>query len=407
MGKNGKKTIGLFRRCAVAGTLLFITLFTLPVHAEETNELIKEKEDGISKTKEERQQLQQSLTDVQQVKKSLDAQKADLNQYITSLDAEVARIEQNIEDLGVRITAKEQEIVVTQAELDAAIAVQQAQYEAMKQRIRFMYERGDRYYLELIFESLSYSEILNKAAYIEKLEEYDRNKLNEYAEQTRLVEVTKQELEEEKQTLEETRQTLEQEQTSLEAIREEKKKQLEAIMAQIEEKQKAIAAYEASIAAANSEIEALERQIKEERARLARLNAPHYDGGMFSWPCPSTTYITDEFGWRTHPIFGDRRFHSGIDIGAGYGASIVSAYSGTVVSAGYSSSMGNYVMIDHGDDLYTIYMHCSKLQVSTGQNVSKGQQIGLVGSTGNSTGPHLHFGVRLNGAYVSPWNYLR
>ena len=400
-------------RCALTGTLLFICFggqalgrAALPVYAEETNDLIREKEEGISKAKEERQQIQKNLTDVKAVKQSLDEQKNDLNQYITSLDAQVAQIELNIEALNESITVKEGEIAATQIELDAAIAVQEAQYEAMKQRIRYMYERGDHYYLELIFGALNYSDILNKAAYIEKLEEYDRKKLEEYEEQCRIVELTKTQLEEEKETLEETRNSLHQEEEALKEIREEKKKQLETIMAQIEEKQKAIAAYEASIAAANNEINALEAAIKAERARLAEANRPHYDGGMFRWPCPSTTYITDEYGWRVHPIFGDRRFHSGLDIGAGYGAAIVAAYRGTVVAAAYSSSMGNYIMIDHGDDLYTIYMHCSKLQVSTGQSVSAGQQIGLVGSTGNSTGPHLHFGVRKNGAYVSPWGYL-
>ena len=97
----------------------------------------------------------------------------------------------------------------------------------------------------------------------------------------------------------------------------------------------------------------------------------------------------------------------GIDIGAQYGASIVAAYSGTVVAATYNASMGNYIMIDHGDGLYTIYMHASALYVSTGQEVTAGQNIAAVGSTGRSTGPHLHFGVRLNGSYVSPWNYLK
>jgi murein DD-endopeptidase MepM/ murein hydrolase activator NlpD len=108
-----------------------------------------------------------------------------------------------------------------------------------------------------------------------------------------------------------------------------------------------------------------------------------------------------------HPTLGVQKMHNGIDLAAPTGSSILAAYSGTVVAAAYSSTMGNYIMIDHGDGLYTIYMHASALYVSTGQEVSAGQNIAAVGSTGRSTGPHLHFGVRLNGSYVSPWNYLK
>lgn len=101
-----------------------------------------------------------------------------------------------------------------------------------------------------------------------------------------------------------------------------------------------------------------------------------------------------------------QQFHNGVDMAAPNGSPILAAYSGTVVAAAYNGSMGNYIMIDHGDDLYTIYMHASALYVSKGAQVSRGDQIGAVGSTGRSTGPHLHFSVRLNGSYVSPWNYI-
>ena len=144
-----------------------------------------------------------------------------------------------------------------------------------------------------------------------------------------------------------------------------------------------------------------------EKAQLAAENRKTYDGGMFAWPCPSYTRVSSDYGTRIHPILHIERFHNGIDLAAPGGSPILAAYSGRVVAAAYSSSMGNYVMIDHGSGLYTIYMHASALSVSAGQEVQKGQQIGAVGSTGRSTGNHLHFSVRLNGSYVSPWNYLR
>ena len=124
-------------------------------------------------------------------------------------------------------------------------------------------------------------------------------------------------------------------------------------------------------------------------------------------PCPNYTRISDDYGNRMHPILNVEKFHNGVDFAAPSGSPILAAYDGDVVAAGYSSSMGNYIMIDHGDSLYTIYMHASALYVSTGQSVGKGDKIAAVGSTGRSTGPHLHFGVRLNGNYVSPWKYLK
>jgi murein DD-endopeptidase MepM/ murein hydrolase activator NlpD len=127
---------------------------------------------------------------------------------------------------------------------------------------------------------------------------------------------------------------------------------------------------------------------------------------MFTWPCPSYTRISDDYGMRLHPTLGINKMHNGIDLAAPAGSPILAAYNGTVVAASYEASMGNYVMINHGDGLYTVYMHCSKLYVSQGQSVTKGQTIAAVGTTGRSTGNHLHFGVRLNGSYVSPWNYL-
>ena len=125
------------------------------------------------------------------------------------------------------------------------------------------------------------------------------------------------------------------------------------------------------------------------------------------WPCPSSKRVTSDYGPRTSPTNGASSNHKGIDIGAAYGADIVAADGGTVLVATYSSSGGNYVIIDHGGGLCTVYMHASSLTVSAGQTVSKGQVIAKVGSTGISTGNHLHFGVSVNGVYVNPWNYLK
>jgi murein DD-endopeptidase MepM/ murein hydrolase activator NlpD len=161
--------------------------------------------------------------------------------------------------------------------------------------------------------------------------------------------------------------------------------------------------YEAEIQAQNELIAAIKRA-EAEKAAAGIVDA--YNGGAFKWPCPSSTRVTSPYGERVSPTTGASTNHKGIDIGASYGADIIAAADGTVRAATYSSSAGNYVMIDHGGGLYTVYMHASSLLVSEGQTVSAGQVIAKVGSTGISTGNHLHFGVSLNGSYVSPWNYL-
>ncbi|MFI3213211.1 MAG: M23 family metallopeptidase, partial [Eubacteriales bacterium] len=176
--------------------------------------------------------------------------------------------------------------------------------------------------------------------------------------------------------------------------------EITAYESDISTQQEAIEAYEEELAQQTQLISDLEKAISELESSLT------YDGGMFQWPVPSYKYISSDYGYRINPITGAEQFHSGVDMAAASGAPILAAYDGQVVAAAYSSSMGNYIMIDHGDALYTIYMHCSALYVSTGATVSKGDKIAAVGTTGSSTGNHLHFGVRLNGSYVNPWNYL-
>lgn len=375
--------------------------------AELTNDSIKQKEAEIKKAKEEKTSLQSSLTNVKELKKQLEQSKTSLSNYITELDASLAEIQAKIEELKTMITEKEAEIDAKQEELDEAVAVQEAQYDAMKARIKFMYEKGDTMYLELLFESDTFGELLNKAEYIEMLSSYDREKLDEYVAQAEYVSLCKESLEEERSVLEEAKAAQEEEEDSMNTLISAKEQEINAVSADIKNKEAAIAEYEADIAAQNETIAALEKAVAEERARLAAEQGRKYDGGVFTWPAPSYTRISDDYGNRIHPTLGIEKFHNGIDMAAPGGSAILAAYDGTVVAADYSSSMGNYVMIDHGDSLYTIYMHASALYVSKGTEVSKGQKIAAVGSTGRSTGNHLHFSVRKNGSYVNPWSYLR
>jgi murein DD-endopeptidase MepM/ murein hydrolase activator NlpD len=374
-----------------------------------TSESIREKEREIEKAKEEVSGLKNSKTDVEKLKKELEQSKNDLTAYVQQLDGQLADIQEKIAQYNTMITEKEKEIEETARDLDEAQARQEQQYEAMKKRIQFMYERSDSFYMETLFGSNSITGIVNRADYIEALSRYDRDKLDEYVETRKYVELCKEELEVEKQLLDETREAVEQEEASVNTLIGEKEAQIVSVSGDIANKEAAIKEYEAMIAQENAEIAALEKAVAEERARLEAENAQAriYNGGMFAWPCPGYKRISDEYGNRMHPILGVEKFHNGLDMAAASGTPILAAYDGDVVAADYSGSMGNYIMIDHGSGLYTIYMHCSALYVSKGQTVSKGQNIAAVGSTGRSTGPHLHFSVRLNGNYTSPWNYLK
>ena len=176
-----------------------------------------------------------------------------------------------------------------------------------------------------------------------------------------------------------------------------------------------IAALEASILKAEREAEALQKELEESglsdndidsSSSSKPVTTQQVFSGPFCMPAPSYTRVSDDYGNRIHPILGVKQFHNGIDFAAPGGSPILAAQSGTVIAAAYSSTMGNYIMINHGGGVITIYMHASALYVSAGQTVTKGQKIAAVGSTGRSTGNHLHFSVRVNGSYVSPWSYL-
>lgn len=405
--KQWKKILyaGLFALLAVQ--LLTVRTPSSVKASELTNDVIKQKEEEIDSAREMKKELQSNLTDVKKIKEELEASKKDLTEYVVQLDGQLATIQEKIADLKAKIEDKKAEIAVTEMELADAVAEQETQYEAMKNRIKFMYEKGNQLYMELIFSSESFGEMLNKAEYIEMLSAYDRKKLDEYVATRELIELVKAQLEEDRDYLEQAKAGVESEEASLNALIKEKENTITAVSADINNKEAAIAEYEADIAEQNETIAALEKIVAEEKAKLAEENGLKYDGGMFKWPAPSYVRISDDYGNRTHPILGVQQFHNGVDMAAPGGSPILAAYDGKVVAADYSGSMGNYIMIDHGDGLYTIYMHSSALYVSKGDFVTKGQNIAAVGSTGRSTGNHLHFSVRLNGSYVSPWNYLK
>ncbi len=374
-----------------------------------TSESIREKEDQISRRREEREALQGGLSNLQEIKKQLESQKANLNQYVKQLDGALAEIEHNIADLNEKISVKEGEIFQAEAELEAALEREEKQREYMTVCVRLVYEAGSMNMLDVLLEAESMSDFLNRADYVEKLVAYDQKVWHNYKNAREYAQLCREELELEKEILDETKADVEEEQRNLEELIEQKRQDIVSYETDINNKEKAIREYEQEIKAQEDEIKMLEAAIAEEKKRLLESSqkALTYDGGVFKFPLAAYTRVSDDYGMRLHPTLGVNQFHNGVDFASPKGTAIYAAYDGVVAAAAYSTTMGNYIFLDHGDGLYTIYMHASALYVEKGDVVVKGETIAAVGTTGRSTGNHLHFSVRLNGSYVSPWEYLK
>lgn len=373
-----------------------------------TVDSIREKEKEISQIKEQKEGLKDGLSNLQEMKKNLEQQKDNLKSYVEQLDGNLTEIQARIAELKGQIAAKEEEIIQTQAELEAAKEREDNQQEAMEAHIRLDYESGNPSVLELLLQAKSLGDFLNRMDYVEKMVVSDRQMWEDYRTARQYVELCKEELELEKEILDETRESVEIEQKNLEELIEQKNRDIISYETDISNKENAIREYEAEIKAQEEEIRMLEAAVAEERRQLIESSgsAMTYDGGVFKFPLASYTRVSDDYGMRIHPTLGVEQFHNGVDFASASGTAIFAAYDGKVVAAAYNATMGNYVMIDHGDGLSTIYMHASALYVSKGDVVARGDTIAAVGSTGRSTGSHLHFSVRLNGSYVSPWAYL-
>lgn len=372
-----------------------------------TSDSITEMQQQIDKAQKERDEIKNSLSDVKGLVKRLEKEKTDLKNYILVLDQNMVEIEATIEDLKDRIILKQADIEAAELRLDNALASEQSQYEAMEARIRYSYLRGDSYFMDMLMQAEDFGDFLNRSEYVNAILEYDNLMLDTYIQTRKYIEVCKEQLEEDKLVLEEAEAGVENEQAALEELIEQKRLEIEKYENSIAANEAAIKEYEADIKAQNELISALEKAVAEERRKLLEANNIKYDGGMFKFPLETYTRVSDDYGDRIHPTLKTPQFHNGVDFASPKGTAIYAAYDGVVVAAAYSSTMGNYVMIDHGSGLYTIYMHASKLITSKDKVVVKGEKIAEVGSTGRSTGNHLHFSVRKDGAYTSPWNYLK
>lgn len=377
---------------------------------EEENEydkLERELEEKRQSALDEIKSLKSDINSVEGKIKELQAARSDLQTYIKQLDSQVNSLAAQIKELEEQIEEKKAEIAQKEEELAAAEEEAREQYDMMKKRICYMYEKGEDSFFVLLLESGSLAEMLNRADYAMQMSEYDQQ--------------MKDSLKEVRDTIEAYKEVLEKEKEEQEGLLGELESQKEAVNRAISAKTQEIASYQSQINTASGEQGEYEKQLAEQEKLLqqvenqiasvaaARAAAEDGDGGAsgFLWPCPVSHRITSGFGLRDVPMAGASANHRGIDIGAPSGSAIVAAASGRVTTSTYNYSAGNYIVVSHGNGVSTVYMHASALYVSEGEMVAQGQKIAAVGSTGYSTGPHLHFGVIVNGSYVNPLNYVR
>lgn len=402
MKLRGKKIAALFLACALCNGSV------MPVSAT-----------SISETQKKGEQLEEQ-------KKAAEAEKS-------SLDNELNTVIQELQKAQDDMSAKEEQIESAENELVEAKVTENNQYESMKKRIKYMYENGNVEFIEIILSAENISDFLNKTEYVTKISEYDRDMLVEFQKTVEQVQKKEEELRAEYEELSALQTTLSEKRASVETLLSNKNIQIANLESEIGENAKVL---QQLIAEAQ---EAERRQKEAEAAQLAaqqqamnnnagqnnQIQAPSggsstggstsggvmppssdnvvSGSGYFTHPCPGMTYQSSYFGEiREFEVGG----HKGHDYAAPEGTPTYAAAAGTVLIANYSTSAGNWVVIQHDNGLVSKYMHHSALTVSAGQRVEKGQQIGYVGSTGQSTGPHLHFQVELNGVAVNPSNYM-
>lgn len=399
---------------AAAAALTLGTVFS----SYATSKAIEDAKKKVSSMEEEKKKVESTL-------KELEGKKSDTAAYVKELDRNLSALAGELTKLEGDISRKEEQIEEAKAELETAKVTENRQYEDMKLRIQYMYENGQTGLLESMIQSESIAELLNRAEYASQITSYDRKMLEEYRKTRQEVALKEEALKTEHQELLTLQDSTKAKQNSVKTLMASKEAELASYETKIASAQGEIDQYNADIKAQEEHMARVEAEIrrKEEEARKAeearraeeaKKNQSSAGGDStvkkgntnFIWPCPASGRISSAFGDRSSPTEGASTNHKGIDIPAPSGSSIVAAADGKVVISTYSYSAGNYIMIDHGGGLTTVYMHCSQLLVKEGETVKQGQTIAKVGSTGYSTGPHLHFGVRSGGSYVNPSGYV-
>lgn len=372
-GKALNLALSLLISLSVTGTALADDL------EDQLADLQRQAEEQQAKTNEASAKVENVSERLRQIQEELRVATAEYKEVKGQLDSVEDKISDNTELLQK-----------TEADL-------KVKNKKLQQRVRDIYINGQISYVDVLFGAKDFADLMTRMDVLKRIIKHDYDLIMKVKEEKATVENTRAQLEKDKAEAEVLVADAQAKKTKVE----DKESEQQVLLDQaIYDRDTSERMYE-EIMAASQEVANMIRRSQMSSAGYS--GAPAGAGGMI-WPISGP--ITSEFGWRTHPIFGTARFHSGLDIGGDYGMPIYAAASGTVIYAGWISGYGNAVIIDHGGGVTTLYGHNDSLNVSEGENVAQGQVIAMCGSTGNSTGPHCHFEVRENGEPVSPYGYL-
>lgn len=365
----------------VAITMMMVMI--LPVNADQLSDQQKLL-DGLNKRLDA---TQKNLNQASRAEKTILGEVADIEQTAEQTQQDIDELTSKIARLQSRIATLNKEIKVHQEELDKQVAI-------LGERLVVIYEQGDTSYLEVLLGATDLKDLITRMDMLSAIIDQDKELIDDINLRKRELDNKKADLDVQQRELESARVTLV-----------EKKKKLAA---QLQLKKETLSSVQQEKAKYAQAMEELERASAEAEAMILRLQGKggSIGTGTYTWPAPGYRNITSSYGMRYHPILKVNKLHTGIDIGAPSGAKIVAADSGTVIYSGWLGAYGNAIIIDHGAGISTLYGHQSARLVSVGAKVTKGQTIGKVGSTGWSTGPHLHFEVRKNGNPINPRSYV-
>lgn len=322
-------------------------------------------------------------------------QEKDIMKQIEVIEKGMEETRKEIDVLDARVTFVERDIEAIEKDIEEAQAHLNTQTDYLAQRLVAVYESGDVSYLEVLLDSTDIVDFLTRYDLLNEIVNQDVQLIEQIQAERMKLEQKKEQLEARRSDLLYTKKKREAQAAFLEEQADMKQEVLSQVQSQREQYEKAL-----------QELEETSRELERLIRSLQRPDSAYQGTGVFCWPVPGYSRVTSEYGMRYHPILGVRKLHTGIDIGAPQGARIVAADGGTVIHTGWMGGYGNTIVIDHGGGISTLYAHLSAYKVSVGTKIDKGEIIGLVGSTGFSTGPHLHFEVRKNGEPVNPRGWI-
>ena len=391
ISKGFIRILAIILALLMAGSILVGVLGSVGASATVSESAINALKNKQAKLKQDKQSVQARIDSLESQATTALAKKSVLDEQMLLTEAEIDNITMQIAEYINLISEKEAEVAAAQEQ-------EESRYELYKERIRKMEENGTISYCSIAFGASDWADLLARVDYIQEIMSYDESVYDELVAARQATEQAKAGLERAKTESEDTKEELTAKQAEL-------AEQVAEADKYVEELEASLSSYEQLRSEQESEEKALLKEIEDMAAELERLKSVK-GTGSFVWPSASSRKVTSEFGSRKHPVYGTYRYHYGIDIGASYGTSILAADSGTVLTATYNSSYGNYVVITHGNGYRTLYAHMSKIYASKGDSVRQGDVVGLVGSTGVSTGPHIHFEIIKDGAKVNPLDFF-